>query len=797
MKGFKQIVEEPTRITEKSKSLIDHVFMDMEKKLNYHIENLKIDYGDHNILVLTLANNQNNIIKQSKIYNQRVYKKDKEEYYVEYINKEMERILEDSINKKDMEVEEKFDRFIKVIKNGNDIYFPFKERKIKNKEEQKIKWFNKELRRLRKEKDRKYKIWSETKLYIDKLVFKKSQKQFKEKLKEAENNYYKKCIETFNSKEKWKTINKLLGRKERPREIEIYDKEGKKLSQMETANAFNSYFIESGNVLNETDKESKKELNMYNNSKRYDIKDTFMYKEVNEGKIEEIISQLKENKATNDDYAIYSIKLVKKQVAKVLSQIINESIMKGRFPKALKRSTIIPIYKNGDRNEVNNYRPITLTSVFHKIFEKVVLEQIWDYINKYNIINDYQYGFRKGHNTIHAIIVFINNIYMKIKKEKVIGLFLDLRKAYDSISHEILLDKLYDYGLRGIIGRWLGDYLINRTQEVRIGDTKSNKKIIKRGIPQGSTLGCLLFCLYINDIIGDEIEGKNMTIFADDTNILVWDQNDDIAASKMNNELERLKDWLNKNEMALNVGKTKYIKFGSSNLSNIDQESNIRVSEVMIERVKDINFLGVTIDHNLSFKLHIKKVINRLRATIAYCYKIRHKLDNRGRKMLYYGIIYPIMTYGIEVYSNTSWTNLKIIDSLHKKIIKILFVLPKIMATKELYATLGLLDLRHIIMLQLVKIGNKWAQNKLPNKLECLFEEQILVKTRQSKNIYKKSLSTYKEQRIIDYRVGRYWNVLPRDIKELKGRNFDIKVKEYYLKQMYDTVKGENINRYY
>ena len=130
-------------------------------------------------------------------------------------------------------------------------------------------------------------------------------------------------------------------------------------------------------------------------------------------------------------------------------------------------------------NEVGNYRPITLTSVFHKIFEKVILEQMWNYVNKYNIINENQYGFRKGHNTIHAIIIFINNIYKKMKKEKVIGLFLDLRKAYDSISHKILLDKLYDYGFRGIIGKWLDDYLADRTQEVKIGDIKSNKKLLK------------------------------------------------------------------------------------------------------------------------------------------------------------------------------------------------------------------------------------------------------------------------------------------------------------------------------
>ena len=259
LKGLKQIVKEPTRITEKSKSLIDHVFMDMERKLNYKIENFKIDYGDHNIQILTLEGNLDQNKKQNKSHKQRIYNKDMEEPYVEYISKEMGIILEKFKNE-DMEVDEKFDRFTKIINNGNDIYFPLKE--IKEKKH-KIKWFNKDLRKLRKEKDRKYKIWHDTRLYMDKMIFVKVQKHFKEELKIAEKNYYKNCIQMTNNKEQWKTINQLLGRKGKINEIEICDNEGKKISQLEVANQFNNYFIEAGNVLSQMDKESENELHVH------------------------------------------------------------------------------------------------------------------------------------------------------------------------------------------------------------------------------------------------------------------------------------------------------------------------------------------------------------------------------------------------------------------------------------------------------------------------------------------------------------------------------------------------------
>ena len=150
----------------------------------------------------------------------------------------------------------------------------------------------------------------------------------------------------------------------------------------------------------------------------------------------------------------------------------------------------------------------------------------------------------------------------------------------------------------------------------------------------------------------------------------------------------------------------------------------IYVNNNKIEQVCNINFLGINIDKDLNFKEHINKLVKKLRQLSSYCYKIRDKLDDKGKKMFYYTMIYSSITYGIEVYSNTYWTNLKLLDNTHKKIIKILFKLPRVTPTNEVYMKNELLDLRHIIMLQLVKIGHKWAHNELPDKLQNLFKNQ-------------------------------------------------------------------------
>ena len=188
---------------------------------------------------------------------------------------------------------------------------------------------------------------------------------------------------------------------------------------------------------------------------------------------------------------------------KPLTQLINRSFELGIFPDELKLAKVIPIFKSGDKTQLTNYRPISVLIFFSKIFEKTMYNHLIKFINKNKILYKYQFGFRKSHSTNHAIISLVEKVNNALDSGNVlVGVFLDLKKAFDTVDHKILLGKLFKYGIRGEILKWFESYLNNRTQYVNIQDNKSQTKTITCGVPQGSILGPLLFILYINDLTG-------------------------------------------------------------------------------------------------------------------------------------------------------------------------------------------------------------------------------------------------------------------------------------------------------
>ena len=199
----------------------------------------------------------------------------------------------------------------------------------------------------------------------------------------------------------------------------------------------------------------------------------------------------------------------------------------GIFPDTLKTGLVSPIYKKGDPQLLDNYRPISTLPIFSKIFEKFIYTRIYDFLVAKNVLYEKQFGFRRNHSTSHAINYSIKYIADKIEQKKhVIGIFLDLSKAFDTICHEKLLVKLDSYGIRGNCLKLIKNYLLNRKQITKFNNVKSDSKNIMFGVPQGSVLGPLIFLLYINDIVNSAFEGETV-IFADDTNIFVTGNNEE------------------------------------------------------------------------------------------------------------------------------------------------------------------------------------------------------------------------------------------------------------------------------
>ena len=230
---------------------------------------------------------------------------------------------------------------------------------------------------------------------------------------------------------------------------------------------------------------------------------------------------------------------------------------------------------------------------------------------KHDILYKYQFGFRKNHSTTMALIILIDKILSSLNKgDYVVGIFLDLRKAFDTVNHEILMQKLYKYGVRGISYNWFKSYLYQRQQYVLFSDFKSTTQYITCGIPQGSILGPLLFLFYINDLA--QVSSVIFPIlFADDTNLIISGNCLNQLINEINSEMLKVTEWLNINKLSLNVEKTHYIIFCTIN-KYIKTDENIFINNQLIKRVHSSKFLGVIVDSNICWNDHINYIRRKI-----------------------------------------------------------------------------------------------------------------------------------------------------------------------------------------
>ena len=299
------------------------------------------------------------------------------------------------------------------------------------------------------------------------------------------------------------------------------------------------------------------------------------------------------------------------------------SLLTGEYPDLLKVVKVIPIHKGGSTQEVNNYRPISLLSIFDKIIEKLMHKKLYTFLECNNILFCNQFGFRKNNSTIYALAQITEMIKVSIDIGKFgCGIFIDLRKAFDTVNHEILLTKLEHYGIRDNLLNWFMSYLSNRKQYVSINGLSSEPLEINCGVPQGSVLGPLLFLLYINDLpnISNVLD---FYLFADDTNIYYESDSLQELEKTINKELQKLYLWLNVNRLSLNIDKTNYIIFHPYN-KPMKEHITIKINKKAIKEKEFIKYLGVFIDSTLSWKHQISTISKKISRSIG----IMHIMHN-------------------------------------------------------------------------------------------------------------------------------------------------------------------------
>ena len=266
--------------------------------------------------------------------------------------------------------------------------------------------------------------------------------------------------------------------------------------------------------------------------------------------------------------------------------------------------------KTSDPEKLENYRPISNLPAFSKLYEKVVYNRIYKYLTTHNLLYNNQFGFRRNHSTYMALIQLVNNITSAMdNRGSTAGVFLGLSKAFDTVDHHILLNKLDHYGIRRHSFNWVSSYLANRIQLVQFTSACSQPEPIVCGVPQGSILGPLLFIIYINNLPNASNLLKTF-LFADDTSLFYSHKDPNQLIRVMNCELSKISEWLKVNKLSLNVAKTNYILFRPRQ-KPITVSDTITLDNIAFQQVEVTKFLGVLLDQHLSWKYHINHVTKK------------------------------------------------------------------------------------------------------------------------------------------------------------------------------------------
>ena len=511
------------------------------------------------------------------------------------------------------------------------------------------------------------------------------------------------------------------------------------------------------------------------------IIDSIFLTRITEFEVLRTVKKIK-NKKSNDPHGL-SMEILKQvipNIIKPLTYICNKSFIEGCFPDSMKISRIVPIFKAGDKNTLNNYRPISILPQFSKVLEKLFENRLLNFVEKNNVLDENQYGFRRNRSTTIALFdlslkvsTFLDN------KLSALGIFVDLRKAFDTIDHGILLKKVEYMGVRGIALKWVASYLNNRKQYVIFLSEHSSYADVMCGVPQGSILGPLLFILYINDICNIS-NYFTFTLFADDTTIVSAHHNIDILFSQANIELTKLYNWFCLNKLSLNIDKTSYTLFSNK---QDDPKNTINIDNINIKRVLSKKKLVVTIDHKLSWKTQIADVCKKVYRCTGILNKVKSILGTKILNSLYSSLIEPHFTYCVEVWGNTYRSYLQSLYRKQKRAMRIVCKSSYLCHSADLLKKLEVLPLFHLVTYKTAIFIYKVFYNLVPaNILSHFTHISNVYSTRQYKNSYVHYARTKHKQTYVEHMGVNIWNSLEIETRNCKDLIlFTVKYKKSLL----------------
>lgn len=505
----------------------------------------------------------------------------------------------------------------------------------------------------------------------------------------------------------------------------------------------------------------------------------FQFRPVTLQTIEQHIDNLNSCAATGLDRI--SAKFLKKYKNHFLikyTELANICIENSIFPEKFKQAKVIPIYKAGSKSNIGNYRPISVLNSISKPMERVLCEQIKEYCSTNNIIHTNQFGFVPKSNTLTASVNLINDLVTGLDEKKIVScIFIDIRKAFDCVHHQLLLHKLKIIGFSVQATNLLESYLNNRIQVVKINNTVSTAVKIKHGVPQGSILGPTLFILYINDIFALPLKGK-LQLYADDAAVVYLVDDESVLKSYIEHDLNLLTQYFEQNHMVLNLEKTNFMVFSFNNSNNI--RLNISVDGNTIQQVNLFRYLGLEIDQNLKWNSHISSICSKISPYIFALKKIRKFVTEPTAWKIYYAYIHPHLIYMNSIWGCTALTYLSSLKVLQNKSLKIIKGLPALNPSHELYNN-KILPLHLLNKFETCCFIYKIVKNLVKTNITLIANSEIHAHdTRSNSNFFIIRSRTRLAQRSLMNRGITLFNGLPNNIKNARSIiEFKVKLKQF------------------